>query len=92
MPWKESRSMDLRVRLIQEYEEGEDITALGELYGVSRKTIYKWIDRYAAEGVGGLADRSRAPHHRPRRSSRRGSAGSGGPRKLLIKLEQIQLG
>jgi putative transposase len=90
--------MDLRVRLIQEYEAGEDITALGELYGVSRKTIYKWIDRYAAEGVGGLADRSRAPHYRPQRVSEEMTRQiiaarqrwKWGPRKLLIKLEQIQ--
>jgi transposase len=33
--------MDLRVKLIQEYEDGESISALAEVYGVSRKTIYK---------------------------------------------------
>ena len=34
-------------------------------YGVSRRVGYKWITRYDAEGRAGLADRSRAPHHRP---------------------------
>jgi putative transposase len=61
--------MDLRVQLIQEYEEGESISALAEVYGVSRKTIYKWLVRHEAEGVAGLADRSRAPHQSPHRVS-----------------------
>ena len=51
--------MDLRVRLIQDYNEGESIQALAEIYGVARKTIYKWLGRHDAEGVAGLADRSR---------------------------------
>ena len=29
--------------------------------GVSRKTGYKWLDRYAQQGVAGLADQSKAP-------------------------------
>jgi hypothetical protein len=31
MPWKENTTMDLRVRLIQEYHEGESIQALAEI-------------------------------------------------------------
>ena len=34
---------------------------LAERYGISRKTAYKWVDRYAADREQGLADRSRAP-------------------------------
>ena len=34
-------------------------------YGVSRKSGYKWLARYEADGRRGLADRSRAPHHCP---------------------------
>jgi transposase-like protein len=36
MPWKENRAMDLRVQLIQEYDEGESISALAQVYGVAR--------------------------------------------------------
>ena len=36
-------------------------------YGVSRKTGYKWLGRYAAEGARGLAERSHAPHVCPHR-------------------------
>ncbi|MGO4815719.1 leucine zipper domain-containing protein, partial [Cupriavidus sp. 2MCAB6] len=35
--------------------------------GVSLKTVHKWIARFAAEGMAGLADRSSRPRrlHRP---------------------------
>ena len=61
--------MDLRVQLIQEHAEGQSISALAEIYDVSRKTIYKWLARYAAGGVAGLAERSRVPLHSPGRLS-----------------------
>jgi len=46
MPWTETRVMDLRVQLIGDYLKGCSITRLSEAYGVSRKTVYKWIHRY----------------------------------------------
>jgi putative transposase len=69
MPWKENRTVDLRVQLIQDYQQGESIAALAEIYEVSRKTIYKWLERYESKGVAGLHDRSRAPEHSPSRLS-----------------------
>ena len=36
MPWKEKTTMDLPVRLLQEYNEGESIQALAEIYQVAR--------------------------------------------------------
>ena len=94
MLWKESKTMDLRVQLIQDYEEGESISALAEIYGVARKTIYKWLERHDAGGVAGLADRSRAPRHSPHRLSADVIAHliaarqrwKWGPRKLRVKL------
>jgi len=61
--------MDLRVQLIHDHEKGESISALSEIYGVARKTIYKWLERHEAAGVAGLADRSRAPQHCPHKLS-----------------------
>ena len=86
--------MDLRVRLIQGYDEGESIAALAELYGVARKTVYKWLARHQAEGVAGLADRSRVPLHSPGKMSDEMVAHivaarhrwKWGPRKLRVKL------
>lgn len=86
--------MDLRVQLIQDYEEGESIAALAGIYGVARKTVYKWIARHESGGVAGLADRSRAPKHCPGKLSEEVIAQiiaarqrwRWGPRKLRVKL------
>jgi transposase InsO family protein len=37
--------------------------------GISRKCVKKWLDRYEAEGDGGLEDRSSRPHHSPTRTA-----------------------
>ena len=34
-----------------------------EQFGISRKTGYKHLDRYATDGLKGLAVRSHRPHH-----------------------------
>lgn len=58
--------MDERIRFIAEYVEGEQaMAALCRAYGISRKTGYRLVARYEAEGVAGLSERSRAPHHPP---------------------------
>lgn len=44
---------------------GTNISALCEQFGISRKTGYKWITRYGAEGESGLQDKSRRPHNSP---------------------------
>ncbi len=65
MPWKENLPMEQRVELIREWKEGENITALAEAYGVSRKTVYQWIARQTEEGTASLEARSCAPHKIP---------------------------
>jgi transposase InsO family protein len=64
--WKESSVMSQRIQMMTEYESGEyAISELAEAYGVSRKTVYKWIERFEELGLEGLQDKSRAPHHHP---------------------------
>jgi transposase InsO family protein len=41
------------------------MTELAAQYGISRKTGYKWLERYDADGALGLRDRSRRPHSSP---------------------------
>lgn len=68
MPWLETHPMEERVRFIVALVEGlYSITELCERFGVTRQCAYKWRQRYEAEGFGGLADRSHAPHHCPHR-------------------------
>ena len=45
---------------------GWSAATAAEAMGVSRATAYKWVRRYRAEGVAGLADRSSRPHRSPR--------------------------
>jgi transposase InsO family protein len=58
--------MDQRMQFIREYESGLfTMIELVEHYGISRPTAYKWVARYHADGVVGLLNRSRRPHHSP---------------------------
>ena len=62
MPWKETCAMDERLMFIGECLRGElPMTTLCELYGISRKTGYKWLERYRSDPEHGLEERSRAP-------------------------------
>jgi transposase InsO family protein len=66
MPWKEATTMELRQEFIQfATSEGANIRALCRRFGITPRTGYKWLQRYRGEGVKGLLDRSRRPHHSP---------------------------
>ena len=66
MPWQEQSPMDLRMRFVTDWQSGYwTMTELCADYQISRKTGYKWIDRYDAHGPRGLHDHSRRPHHSP---------------------------
>ncbi len=69
MPWKEVSAMSLREEFVALVRaEGANVSALCRRYGVSRKTGYKWLARYAEEGSAGLADQPRRPRHSPTRT------------------------
>src|SRR5882762_6814316 len=62
MPWKDTCPMDQRVACIADWRCDEwTITELAERYGISRKTVYKWVDRYEEDPEHGLIEHSRAP-------------------------------
>ena len=66
MPWKEINPMGQKIQMIADWQtEQFDITDLSYKYKISRKTVYKWITRYAKEGADGLRDRSRRPYSNP---------------------------
>lgn len=66
MVWRETCAMEERMRFVMAAVDNvEPFAMLCRRFGVSRKTGYKWLERYGEEGVDGLTDRSRAPlHHR----------------------------
>ena len=100
MPWRETSAMEERIGFVKDHRSGVfEMRELCSRYGVSRKTGYKWLHRFEAEGAAGLVDRSRAPHHCEHRMSEavRGALvdvrrrhPSWGPRKLLAWLERRQ--
>ena len=66
MGWRESSPMDERYQFVTEYaSELFSLTELAEQYGISRKTAYKWLARYQAEGATGLVDRPSRPGQSP---------------------------
>ena len=68
MPWRETAPMAERMRFVTDWERDlYSMVELCERYGVSRKTGYKWLARYEADGPDGLRERSRAPHQCPHR-------------------------
>ena len=55
--------MDERLKFIAGWLRAEvPFSQLCARHGISRKTGYKWVDRYEAAGAIGLIDHSRAPH------------------------------
>ena len=69
MPWKELSIMDQREHFIQDWLSGEYTkVALCGTYGISRPTGDKWLARYHAHGVAGLANVARRPHTQPHRT------------------------
>lgn len=90
--------MDQRVAMIADWLRDEwTMTELAERYGISRKTAYKWVARYAADREHGLAARSRAPHTHGRAIDEetaraivalRRTHPSWGPKKLRAVLQQ----
>ena len=68
MPWKETTNMSQKKEFLEQAKaDGVNFSALCRLFGISRKTGYKWLKRGA--GAAGLSDLSRRPHHSPRRTA-----------------------
>jgi putative transposase len=67
MPWRQTSPMHQKTQFIADYlRDRLSMTELCELYSVSRKTGYKWVDRYLTHGPQGLEERSRRPSTSPR--------------------------
>jgi transposase InsO family protein len=61
MPWKETQKMDQRIEFAMKAVRAESFSDLCREYGISRKTGYKWRERFVAKGVGGMEEESRRP-------------------------------
>ena len=99
MAWREASVVEQRLALVRAMGSGEErVKEACARFGVSRKTAYKWKQRYAAEGVGGLMDRSHAPVRHGRATAEeiaqaivnlKHERPSWGPRKLVARLHRL---
>ena len=60
-----------RFLMIQDHQAGMRVTAIAYKYRVSRKTVYRWINRYNDHGKDGLLDRSHRPLYKHPRTIKR---------------------
>jgi transposase InsO family protein len=66
MPWQETGVMDQRKEFVlRVMGSGERFKEVCREFGISRKTGYKWKERFLQEGLGGLCDTSRRPKTSP---------------------------
>jgi len=62
MGWREVSAMSQRREFIElALQEGANMSELCRRFGISRKTGYKFLNRYRSEGLSGLSDRCRRP-------------------------------
>lgn len=62
MPWTERNKMILKQEILQKIlNKDKTISSLCREYEISRKTAYKWLNRYKQDGIFGLEDLSKRP-------------------------------
>ena len=96
MPFQTTDPFMERARLVAAHLDGSySVTELAARFGVSRPTVYKWVDRYRDGGAEGLTDRPRVARTQPGQTppeiealivACRHAHPSWGPRKLLLYL------
>lgn len=97
MPWQKRSPVMERMGFVRDMETGlYCVSELAEQYGISRKTAYKWLGRFADEGEPGLSERGRTPREVANRTPReieekiielRRQHRTWGAKKLLTVLE-----
>ena len=89
--------VEQRYLAVREVLEGARVTDVALRYGVDRRSVHRWLLRYANEGLGALADRSSRPDRCPHQMSAevearivalRSAHPGWGPRTILSKLRR----
>lgn len=66
MPWRKAEVVTLREEFVlKAMGDAQSFGVLCTEYGISRKTGYKWLERFRAGGLAGLRDWSRRPRTSP---------------------------
>jgi transposase InsO family protein len=99
MPWEEVKPMDQKLLFIADHlRKVSTFSDLCHRYSISRKTGYKWVERYQELGLEGLQDQPRRPHSHPLRTPhavrkaiielRSGHRDPPGAKKIHVLLQQ----
>jgi len=98
MAWESYKVEQQRLQVVEAYILGHSsMTDICRQYGISRKTGYKWYQRFLEEGEEGLKDLSKARHtYNPcytheqigRAIDLKSRRRTWGPKKILAKLEE----
>jgi len=58
----------IRERMVQRYYQILNYSQVAKEYGTKRQRVKFWVERFEKEGIEGLEDKSRAPHHLPHKT------------------------
>jgi transposase InsO family protein len=58
-------AVKMRLGWVQHYQKSGNASLTSRRCGISRPTLRKWFSRYIQQGIAGLIDQSRRPHHCP---------------------------
>jgi len=99
MPWPVKNLINIRLEFVDLARQPEaNVRELSRRFGISPTVAYKWLDRYARDGLAGLGDRSRRPQRSPGRTDQvmeervvalRGEHPAWGARKLRRRLQDL---
>ena len=99
MPLVDLSMVEQRYDAVREVLDGATVKDTATRYGIDRRTLHRWLVRYATDGLAALADKSskpdRCPHQMPpeveaRIVEMRRSHPGWGPRTILNKLRREQ--
>lgn len=63
MPWTEVTKMEeKKAFILRAFDRNENFSQLCKEFGISTKTGYKWKERFKADGLAGLSEKSRRPN------------------------------
>jgi putative transposase len=65
MPWKEQRTMSLKMQFVERLAGGEKMAPLCREFGISRTAGHTWFKRYKEKGFAGLEEESKRPRSTP---------------------------
>src|SRR5512146_848866 len=69
MPWRTMDVQQQRVEfVVRAGQPGQKLAPLCREFGITRPTGYLWVQRYEGQGIAGIAEHSRRPHHSPQRT------------------------